>query len=273
MTILVIDAMNQLHRARSGFTLGPAPVAFNFFRSFRALIEQFEPTRVCFVLDGHPKKRYELLPEYKANRKVEQGTPEHTKLVEFHRQKDEVISMLSNFFPVSVIRHKDYECDDVVYSLIKRSSTVADWVVISNDSDFTQLLDEFQNVKVYNPINKSFVCKFPHNYVDWKALRGDASDNVPGLVSDADAYRMMNDPEKLTAFFNDNIVGDLFSRNHKLIKFMLVSDEEALDQTCSEPVRDWDAVKQRFDDWGFKSITKDGPWQKFVGTFDKLWVT
>ena len=70
--ILVIDFMNLCHRARSGFQMGPAPVVFNFFRQFKALVDEFKPNRVYVVLEGRPVQRYELLPEYKATRKVEE---------------------------------------------------------------------------------------------------------------------------------------------------------------------------------------------------------
>jgi 5'-3' exonuclease len=271
--ILVIDGMNFLHRARSGFTLGDHAVRYNFFRNLRALVEQHSPTRVYFVLEGHPKKRYELLPEYKANRKVAVGTPEFEEMKKFHEQVDLAVNLLTQYFPVSVIRHPDYECDDVIYNLIKRSSTTVPWIVVSNDSDFTQLLDEFEHVKLYNPMKKEFVTKCDYDYVTWKALRGDPSDNVPGIFSDARALELVNDPVALSEVFSNDEHAKAFTRNYALIKFPEWTDDERKLMTSSEPHRDWNAVGTVFSVWEFKSMLKEKYWERFTSTFDSLWRT
>src|SRR3974377_2201126 len=41
---------------------------FNFFRNLRPIIEQFQPDKAFFVLEGHPQFRYDLYADYKANR-------------------------------------------------------------------------------------------------------------------------------------------------------------------------------------------------------------
>ena len=56
MNTLIIDGHNFMHRARSGFQLGDFNVAFNFFRSLKPLVEQFKPNRVCFTLEGTPRR-------------------------------------------------------------------------------------------------------------------------------------------------------------------------------------------------------------------------
>lgn len=279
--IMIVDGANFMHRARAGFQLGEHNVCFNFFRNFRALVEMHKPSRVIFVLEGHPKKRYEMLPEYKANRKIElvEGepqTPEIAKkvadLTNFFRQTPLIVDLLSKYFPVSVVRHPDHEGDDTIYNLINRSSSATPWIVVSNDSDFTQLLNDFHNVKVYNPIAKTFVTAPPYDYVSWKALRGDGSDNIPGLpgISDAKAEELVVDGEKLQALFENQEQADMFTRNYKLIKFMTWTDEEALQMTSSSPTKDWDAVAAKFNEWLFKSITKEGTWEKYKATFDHL---
>lgn len=283
MTILCIDGFNFLHRARAGFNLGDYPVVFNFFRNFRAQVELHKPSRVYFVLEGHPRQRYELLPEYKANRRIEVPTdgtpidPEVAKkiadLESFFRQAHLIIDLLSRHFPVSVVRHRDFECDDVIFNLVRRSSSAVPWVVASNDSDFTQLLNEFPNVKLYNPIAKEFVETPPFDYVTWKALRGDGSDNIPGLpgIGDKTAEELINDPERLAALFKDKDLAEQFSRNYLLIRFHTWSDEDAMKMTCSQPTKDWSAVATKFEEWLFKSLLKEGTWQKYQATFEPLW--
>lgn len=282
MTILCIDGFNFLYRARAGFNGGDYPVVFNFFRNLRALIETHSPSRVIFVLEGYSRKRYEMLPEYKANRRIEvpKGEPippEVAKKIDerknFFRQADLIISLLGRHFPVSLIRQPDYECDDVIFNLIRRSSSTVPWTVVSNDSDFTQLLAEFPNVKIYNPITKTYVETPPFDYVTWKALRGDGSDNIPGLpgIGDKTAEELVTDPDRLAKLFEDKAMAELFKRNYELIRFDTWSDDDALKMMCSQPTKDWDAVALKFNEWLFKSLLKEGTWRKFQATFESLW--
>jgi DNA polymerase-1 len=215
--ILFIDGHNFMHRARSGFQLGDYNVVYNFFRSLKPLIEQFGPNRVYFTLEGHPKKRYELLPEYKANRIVDQtteaGQEKHKSLADFHRQADVIVNMLALHFPISVMKHADFEADDLIFNVIRNASEAVEFTVVSTDTDFIQLLQKFPNVKLYNPVTKAFVEAPEYDYVHWKALRGDGSDNVPGIpgVGDKTAEEVMNDEDKLRALLTEH--GATFSRN------------------------------------------------------------
>lgn len=275
MTILCIDGYNFMHRARSGFQLGDYNIVYNFVRNLKALVDMHKPTRVYFVIEGCPKARFEVLPSYKANRIVDQvAEPEKYKsLTDFHRQKELIIGLLVQYFPITVLRHPDFECDDVIHNLIYRSSSAVDWVVVSNDSDFIQSLNEFPNVKVYNPIAKAYMSAPDHDYVTWKALRGDGSDNIQGIpgISDKTADSLVNDPDALAELFKDEVKAERFKRNYGLIRFQTWSDEEAMQMTSSAPIKDWDAVAAAFDGWAFKSMLKESTWTKFKATFDTLW--
>jgi 5'-3' exonuclease len=273
MNVLILDGYNLMHRARSGFQLGDFNVVFNFFRSLKPLVEKFKPNRVYFTLEGHPKKRYELLPEYKANRVIDQtteaGETKYKSLVDFRRQMELIVELLAKHFPVSVVQHIDFEADDVIYNLIRNASRAVEFTVVSSDSDFIQLLQEFPNVKLYNPITKKFVEAPSHDYILWKALRGDSSDNVPALVSEAEALRLVGDFDTLNEA--PVSVTPEFSRNVKLIAFQQWSDEETKQMVSSEPAKDWSFVKAKFEAWGFQSMLKESYWDKFVSTFDALW--
>lgn len=265
--------MNQCHRARSGFKLGPAPVVFNFFRQFKALVDEFKPSRVYVVLEGRPVKRHEALAEYKANRVISEDDPRRSELLKFFAQKDSIVELLVKYFPVSVVRHPTSECDDTIANLVRRSSTAVPWVIASSDTDFIQLLQERDNLKLYNPVRKAYVEAPDYPYVTWKALRGDASDNVPGIpgVGDKTAEKLASDPDLLSEFLSKPEVAPLFERNYGLINFMEWSDEEREMMTSSAPTKDWDTVKTVFENYGFGSIVKDESWSKFTQTFDALW--
>lgn len=279
MKTLIIDGANFFHRARAGFTEGPHAVVFNFFRHLRALVGMHKPTRVYFVLEGVPRQRNAMMPEYKANRVIDESDPKNdakvAALVSFFKQKEVALSLLVKHIPVSVVRHPDFECDDVIYNLIKRSTSACEFIVCSNDSDFTQLLNEFQNVKVYNPMKKTFVETPPYDYVSWKALRGDASDNIPGIpgIGDKTATKLVNDPVALGELFKDEAKAKRFQFNHDMIKFHTWTDAESIEMECNRPTRDWSAVAQEFNRMGFRSITKESTFDKFKATFEPLWGT
>lgn len=282
MKILFIDGMNFLHRARSGFMAGDNPVVFNSFRNLRALIGIHTPDKVYFVLEGHPQQRIDILPSYKANRIIESVGDRETpnpelekKLVDresFYRQVNLVLELLQNNFPIHVVKHPDYECDDTIHNLIKMQSSDTECVVASNDSDFTQLLNEYDNVQVYNPMLKSYVEKPDFDYVVWKSLRGDGSDNIKGIpgVGDKTAIKIINDPDKLMKLFENAENKKQFNENYSLIKFIDFVGDEYEKLICSTPAKNWDVVFDTFEKWDFKSLTKEKSWEKFKSTFNEL---
>jgi 5'-3' exonuclease len=273
MTILCIDFMNAAHRARSGFTAGEHAVIYNFFRQFKALVDQFKPNRVYLALEGRPVHRHSQLPEYKANRIVEEGDPRKEELLRFFSQKDRIVELLSTYFPVTLVRHPTSEADDTIYNLIKTSSTAVPWIVVSSDTDFIQALQEFPHISLYNPVKKIFVNSPDHPYVTWKALRGDSSDNIPGIpgVGDKTAEKLACDPDLLTEFLSNPVNVEVFQRNYDLISFRTWTDEERMEMTSTSPSQDWEAVKTVFTDMGFQSLVKDGSWQKYTSSFQSLW--
>lgn len=273
MTILCIDFMNMAHRARSGFTSGEHAVIYNFFRQFKSLVDQFKPSRVYFALEGRPVHRHEAMSEYKANRIVEEGDPRREELLRFFKQKDRIVELLSTYFPVSLVRHPTSEADDTIYNLVRTSSTAVPWIVVSTDTDFIQALQEFPHISLYNPVKKIFVNSPDHPYLTWKALRGDASDNIPGIpgVGDKTAEKLACDPALLAEFLSSPVKAEIFQRNYDLISFKTWSEAEATEMTSSSPSKDWNLIKEVFDGMGFQSITKEGSWQKFLAPFETLW--
>lgn len=271
--VVIFDGSNLFHRARSGFQLGDHAIVFNFFRSLKALVEQLKPTRVIIACDGVPKARKELFAEYKANRVIaEEDREAHEKFV---KQRGEILDLLNAYFPVSVMRHPDQEADDLIYTLVKNASTTATFTVVSTDTDFIQMLNEFKNVRLYNPVKKSYVECPGYDYVTWKALRGDGSDNIPGLpgVGDTRAEELVNDPVEMGIKFRDGSLDfDHFQRNLELIKLKHFDEADWAGVSSSSPLRNWDAVKAKFVEYDFKSMIKDTYWEKFVDVFEKLWV-
>jgi DNA polymerase-1 len=263
---LILDGYNLIHRARGGFQGGEWPVIFNFFRGLKSLIQQFKPKEAYFVTEGTPKCNIELYEDYKANRAPAPAG--------FLRQKDAIIDILKRM-PIRLFNHPNFEADDVINALVGNSlSSCKNVIVISSDSDFIQLLQRYDTannaLKLWNWRNKSFISPPSHDYVGWKSLRGDPTDNIsrcPGMTEKV-AMQVINDKASFEKLMTDDAFKETFIRNEKLIRFCDFSHEE---YSCIESFRcehpDWEYVREHFTKFGFKSIVNDVGWEKFKGAF------
>lgn len=262
--ILLLDGYNLIYRARHSFAKGPNSTIFSFFRSLRPLIEKFDPDKAYFVIEGYPKRRMDLLPEYKATRT-------HDDKDDFQRQKRYIINMLKESFPIEVVRHPDHECDDVLANLIKYKHSNDNCVVVSTDTDFIQLLNQHSNVVLYNPVRKKYVPTPGYDYVTWKSLKGDGSDNISGFqgIGDKRATTLALNEDKLAQFLSTDETKALFDRNYELIRFFDL-EKEMNNLESSGYSTDWDNVRASFSQLELFSITNEKSWGKFTSTFQKL---
>ena len=264
--VLLVDGYNMLYRSRSGWAKGDNPIIFNFFRSFRAAVDKFKPDITYFVLEGRPVKRLETMSEYKGQR-------EYHDRDDFNRQRRWIIQLLKDRFPVRVVRHPHYECDDVLAALANVRHAEDDVVVVSSDTDFHQLLQSHRSLQLYNPVKKEFVPAPEYDYVTWKALRGDSSDNIPGFkgIGDRRAHTLASDAAALEEFLNESGNREMFDRNVAMIRFHdLGAELNAIESHFADSGQDWNAIRSEFDDMKFFSITADKSWDKFVRTFNRL---
>lgn len=259
---LVLDGYNLIHRARGGFQKGDWPVVFNFFRGLRPFVERYNPDVVKVVLEGTPKRNLELLPEYKANRGP---APD-----DFVRQKDAIIDVLGSM-PVDIVYHPDFEADDVVHNVIKAFPRVF-VTVVSSDSDFTQLLQTHKNVRVYNWREKLDLVAPDYDYVKWKALRGDPTDNIPRChkMTDRTAIEVAKDDNRLALLLQDAAFQNAYKRNLELVRLQDFTEHDVAGLVTIPGRSDWDRVRELFNGFGFKSMTGDKSWVKYVRTFQKL---
>ena len=263
MNVLLLDAYNLIHRARSGYTKGNYAIVYNFFRSVRPIVEKFNPDKVYFVLEGYPQFRIDIDKFYKSDRK----RPDDS----FLNQKNIIIELVKRCMPFIAARHPEFECDDVIATLTAIHARRGDkCTIISCDSDFIQLHNTF-DLKIYNPIKKKFVDKTEYDYVTWKALRGDATDNISGIpgIGDKTATKLMMNPEKLHEVLQDNIKRQIFERNVNLIRLVDFSESMG-DMETVEGVSDFDQLYDIFDEFEFTSILKEKTWQKYIDTFKEL---
>jgi DNA polymerase-1 len=253
MKVILLDAYNMIHRCRFRFGGGKDDLDgwtlfYNFNRLVKATIEEYRPDKLYFVLDGKPVQRLEKFAEYKGNRKKDLSDPEELKYWDnFRRQKREVVSFVKDNLPVYVVSHPEQEADDLIYYIAKHQCSDQDEVIIvSSDTDFIQVINELDYVKLYNPIAKKWRNTTDYDYVSWKAMVGDKSDNIPGVprVGKVTAEKIIKNgllQEKLT----DQKFRHNYQLSYSLIK--MIDLKEIEDQiSITKASLNLSAVKDKF---------------------------
>lgn len=262
--ILILDGYNLIYRARySGMNRGDYSTIFNFFRGLRPLIEKFNPDECYFVLEGMPKARLEANPDYKGQRV-------YTDTDNFGPQRKKIISMMKEYFPINVVRHSDYECDDVA-NYIAQSNADQDVTIVSSDTDFIQTITD--NIKLYNPVSKKFIERFDYDYVSYKSLVGDKSDNIEGFkgIGPKKAETLITEASKLNDFLSNEENKKKYENNYFMIKFHDLEEDASNIESSLQKSPDWSSLKELFSQMEFNSIIgKEKTWNKYKNTFNNL---
>jgi DNA polymerase I len=160
--------------------------AFGFTRFLIKILTEHEPDYLGVVLDAGTSKRTELYPAYKATR---------DKMPDDLAWSLPKIREVIEGFRVPVIALADHEADDVIGTLAKRAAAAGlEAVIVSGDKDFYQLIGD--HICLLNPgrggaagVDEEWVDLGnaadrlgvqPAHVVDYLALIGDSSDNIPG---------------------------------------------------------------------------------------------
>jgi len=147
--------------------------------------KDLKPTHLAVSFDvAGGTFRHEKYEKYKATRvKADQELYDQIPLVH------EIVTA----FNIPIYEKKGYEADDVIGTIVNLAKKKMDEVyVVTGDMDTIQLVDEkvwvytlrkgMSDIVIYNPeeVLKRFSFG-PDLLVDYKALRGDTSDNIPGV--------------------------------------------------------------------------------------------
>ena len=221
--LLIFDGNNAVHRANISFGKKSVEdhytITYNFFRQLKSLLEQFKPSHVIFAWEGYPSFRYNLYPNYKANRLIKSASNQNLDKKKKFQDNQLIIKEILSYLGIVSLRAPEYEADDLIYSLLHQNNDCHS-TVISSDTDFIQILqDENLKCSLYNPIKKEFIQPPKYPYVVHKSLVGDKSDNINRIVSDKKALSMMDNPKLLDEFLDQEENLSLFSINLELIKF------------------------------------------------------
>ena len=156
---------------------------------------------VIMVWDcGRNKRRTELYPEYKRNRKHDDTEDDKLWYSQFLEQTNVIHDFVKNL-GVKSIKIQGQEADDIVFGLTKmlfsERPDEEGIIIVSTDEDFLQLISE--KIYVYSPIKNilytpdNFEEIFginPEYFLDYKILQGDSSDNIGGIQGIGEKTRM-----------------------------------------------------------------------------------
>jgi DNA polymerase-1 len=192
--LFLIDAYALIYRSYFAFISNPlisskgenTSAPFGFVRFLISLREDFDPDYLAVVFDSGRSDREKLYPAYKATRE---------KMPDDLRASLPRVRALVDAFHDPVVEVDGYEADDVIGTLATEAETEGlEVVIVSGDKDFYQLVSP--RVSLLNPgrggaagVEAHWVDRAraieklgvpPEQVVDYLALIGDSSDNVPG---------------------------------------------------------------------------------------------
>ncbi|PXZ06606.1 DNA polymerase I [Gilliamella apicola] len=217
--IILVDGSSYLYRAffacppLTNAKGEPTGAIFGVINMIRSLMNQYNPTHIAVVFDAKGGSfRNEIYSEYKATR---------DEMPENLRPQVEPIHTILKAMGLPLLCVDGVEADDVIGTLARQAEKENLEVLISTgDKDIAQLVSD--KVTLINTMNNTVLDpqgvmdKFgvpPEKIIDYLALRGDNSDNIPGVAgigektaqalltafdSVKDIYNHLDDIEKLS---------------------------------------------------------------------------
>ncbi len=191
--VVLLDGMALAYRAYFAFIARPlvnskgenTSAVFGFMSAFQQVLEHHDPTYAAVCFDtAAPTFRHVRYDQYKANR---QEMPPDL-IPQIGKIKD-----LCRAFRIPVIEMNGFEADDVIGTLAKVAEREAcEALLVTPDKDFCQLVTakvkllrpgkEGREMEIYD--EEAVRIKYgiePIQIIDYLALVGDASDNIPGV--------------------------------------------------------------------------------------------
>jgi DNA polymerase-1 len=193
-TLYLIDGHALAYRMYFALTAGgssqrwltstgePTAGIYGFARELLRILEQEKPDYLAVAFDTGKTFRDKIFPEYKATR---------AKMPEDLRPQIERIRQMVDIFNIPRLEMEGYEADDVLGSAAGWAAKQGLGVkIITGDRDLLQLVNERTIVYLAGD-DKNFITPQdvldklhvrPEQVVDYKALVGDKSDNIPGVA-------------------------------------------------------------------------------------------
>lgn len=257
-----IDLMPFLYRGHFAFLSNPRTTAsgvntsalFGFANGLLSIMKKERPAYACIAADpGGPTFRHEAYPAYKAQR---QKMPED--IADSIPRALELAAALR----IPVLRHEGFEADDVLGTVAAKAAAAGFEVCVATpDKDAAQLVRP--GVSLYRPgragdaaeiYGEREVCErwglsSPSQMIDWLALAGDASDNIPGVrgVGEKTATALLSQFGSL-----EGVLANVTSIKGKLAEKVAASVDDARLSKFLATIRtdvpvepDWEACRVR----------------------------
>jgi DNA polymerase-1 len=279
---LLVDGNAIVHRAFHALPVAltspdgkPSNAVFGFARILISSLKQFKPTYAAVAFDtGKKTFRDDLFEQYKAKR-----TPAPQELYDQIPTVQKMLDALA----IPHIGKEGFEADDVIGTLshhISHEYKDIEVIVLTGDGDTLQLVDRqtkvampqrgIQPPTLYNiaAVEGKYGLK-PHQIIDYKALRGDSSDNIPGVagIGEKTATNLLQEFGSVDEIYKnlDKIKSESTVNKLKKGKDMAYLSQKLATIICDVPfdfslqkakVHDYDAKKaaQFFNKLGMKSI-------------------
>ncbi len=216
-TLYLIDGHALAYRMYFALTAGgnsqrwqtskgePTAGIYGFARELVRVLEQEKPEYLAVAFDVGKTFRDEIFPEYKATRE---------KMPDDLRPQLERIREMVDAFNIPRLEMEGYEADDVLGSTAKVAAEQGLGVkIITGDRDLLQLVNERTTVYLAGDdqtyiTNEDVINKLgvrPDQVVDYKALVGDPSDNIPGVkgVGEKTATALLKKFDTLDAIYQN----------------------------------------------------------------------
>jgi len=218
--LVIIDSNSLIHRAYHA--LPPLTTkrgelvnaVYGFLLVFLKAIKDFQPDFIAACFDfPAPTFRHKKYKEYKAKRPP---APE-----ELYRQIPKVKEILDGF-NVAIFEKEGYEADDIIGTIAKLASQKQifpeiETIILSGDLDTLQLVNS--QIRVYTckkgvkdtvlydekQITERYQGLEPVQLLDFKSLKGDPSDNIPGVpgIGEKNAIWLMNEFGTLDSLYQE----------------------------------------------------------------------
>lgn len=186
--LILVDGSSYLYRAYHAFpplansTGEPTGAMYGVLNMLRSLLLQYKPSHVAVVFDAKGKTfRDELFEEYKSHR---------PPMPDDLRAQIEPLHTMVKAMGLPLLAISGVEADDVIGTLALAAEKIGKPVLISTgDKDMAQLVTP--NITLINTMNNAIlgpdevVEKYgipPSLMIDFLALMGDSSDNIPGVA-------------------------------------------------------------------------------------------
>ncbi len=276
--LMLIDGPSLVYRGY--FALPPLTMSdgtlvnavFGFLQIVLRGMQDVKPDYAMLSFDvGRPQFRFDAYPDYKKGRP---GMPDDL------RAQFPIVREIAGMMGIAIREMEGYEADDVIGTLTKKATAAdVDTMIVSGDLDGLQLVDDHVRLLttrmgvaatvIYDEarVMERYGLR-PDQMLDYKALKGDTSDNIPGIpgVGDKTASSLLQQFGTLDGIYEnlDQVKGKLRDRleEHRESAFMsreigrIVTDlpvELNLEEARTGRY-DRRAVAQRFRELEFRSL-------------------